>query len=334
MLDFIKSVSAIFLLTLSTFFWHSCQKDNALATKSNSLLEQQSTDREGLNCTQIKNAVYKSEGMLVFTDEQHFNDCIECLEQELEAYNDAYENQYPTATAEDLDLLDSINNFNEWQPLLDFEVSKSFVSLRATVEQQSQLWLNAQTGETINFDDDPDDICPILDDETRTLFNSDGYVKVGNNVVSKQDWEDVPEWDCCAFLNSTSYTFEYADDPYLYNRQVRAKIKIRSLPYKSSLKGKIKHYKKVGGKYKKRRADMRLLISGRPHDGNCRAALGAWSNFKGYKKRKVRRIKSHIWGEWREALVCENDPGYPTSRCGLGFFVDNESHGYALYLKN
>lgn len=37
-------------------------------------------------------------------------------------------------------------------------------------------------------------------------------------------------------------------------------------------------------------------------------------------------------GEW-QALVCENGPGYPTSKCGLGFLVDNESHGYAFYLK-
>lgn len=316
-----------------TFFWNACQKDNAPATNSNASPEQQTTARDGLNCTQIKNAVYKSEGMLVFTDEQHFHGCIECLEQELEAYNDAYESQYPTATAEQLDVLDSINNFNEWQPLADFEASKSFTSLRSIVEQQSNQWLDGQTGESINFDNDPDEICPIMDEETRSLFNSDGYVKIGNDVVSKQDWEDVPEWDCCAFLRSTKYTFDHDDDPYLFEREVRAKIKIKSGLVTSTLTGKIKHYKKVGNKYKKRRADMRLLIAGRPHDGNCRAALGAWSNFKGYKKRKVLKVKSRILDAWLEAFVCSDDPDYLTSRCGLGFFVDNDSHGYALYLK-
>lgn len=335
MLNYIKSTGTVLLVILAAFFWHSCQKDNAPATNSNASPEQQSTAREGLNCTQIKNAVYKSEGMLVFTDEQHFYDCIECLEQELKAYNDTYESQYPTATAEQLDVLDSINNFNEWQPLADFEASKSFISFRSIVEQQSNQWLDSQTGETINFDNDPDELCPIMDEETRALFNSDGNVKIGNEVVSKQKWADEAEsiWDCCAFRRSSKYTFRKSDDPYLFEREVRAKIKIISRPYQSTLKGKIKHYRKVGNKYKKRRADMRLLIGGRPHDGNCRTALGTWSNFEGYKKRKVRTLKSHIWGYWREALVCEDDPGYPNSRCGLGFFVDNDSHGYALYLK-
>lgn len=335
MLDFIKSVSTIFLLTLAAFSWHSCQKDNVLATKSNSAQEQQSGEREGLNCAQIKNAVYESEGMLVFTDEQHFHDCIECLEQELEAYNDAYEGQYPTATAEQLDFWDSLNNFNEWQPLLDFEASKSFVSLRSTVEQQSQLWLNAQTGETINFDNDPDDICPILDEETRTLFNSDGYVRIGNLVVSKQDWVDEPDapGSCCAWLRSTKHEFDHNDDPYLSNRKIVAKIHVRSGIIKSILKGKIKHYRKVGGTYKMRRADMRLFVKGIPFNGNCDELTYAWNAFKDYKKRKKRTVKAKLSSLWCEAFVCSQLETWPKKRSGLGFFVDNESHGYALYLK-
>ncbi|GAB4498816.1 MAG: hypothetical protein OHK0019_34790 [Saprospiraceae bacterium] len=221
-----KSLFLVLLFVLACFTVQSCLKESVPNGKETYEKENTVAYREGLNCPQIKSSVYQSEGKLVFSDYQHFYDCIECLEQDVEVYNDAYENQYPTATAEELDILDSINNFKEWQPLADFETSKSFTSLRSIVEQQSQVWLNAQYGETINFDNDPDELCPIIDEETRTLFNVDGYIKIGNEVVSMQDWADEAEtalWDCCAFYRSSKYTFDYADDPYLLNRQIRAK---------------------------------------------------------------------------------------------------------------
>lgn len=335
MLNFIKSTGAVLLVVLAALFGYSCQKDNAPATNSNASPEQQTTARDGLNCTQIKNAVYKSEGMLVFTDDQHFYDCIECLEQEIEAYNDAYESQYPTATTEQLDVLDSINNFNEWQPLADFETSKSFTSLRSIVEQQSDQWLDSQTSETINFDNDPDELCPIMDEETRTLFNSDGYVKIGNDVVSKQDWADAAEsiWDCCAFRRSSKYTFDANDHPTkLANRQVRAKVSVRSGLIKSTLKGKVKHYRKVGGKYKKRRADIRLGVQGIPFNGDCIEMPQNWFAWKGYKKRKTRRVKSRIWQLWREAIVCKDDERWWTRRSGLYFYIDSDDYQFRLYL--
>ena len=83
MINFIKSTGVVLLVALVAFFWHSCQKDNAPASSSKASPEQQSTAREGLNCTQIKNAVYKSEGMLVFTDEQHFTTALNALNRNL-----------------------------------------------------------------------------------------------------------------------------------------------------------------------------------------------------------------------------------------------------------
>lgn len=287
-------------------------------------------------CPQLKSTVYKSGGMLVFANQEHFERCVECLEAEVEAHSDAYESQYPTASLEQLDALDAINNFNEWQPLAQFEAQKSFSSLRAVVESQSQQWLNSQSAETINFDQDPDEICPIMDEETRTLFNASGYVRIGNQVISKEEWEDTSDaaafWDCCAFLRSTKYTYEFENTPFLFERKVRARIKVKSGLVVSTLKGKIKHYRKVNGSYKKKRAKMRLFVAGGTFDGECVGTIQGWSAFKNYKNRKTRSVKSRIWSLWREALVCRDDPRYSFSRSGLGFFVDDESHGFALYL--
>jgi rubrerythrin len=303
----------------------------------NSEKEQKAASDRTVNCPLIKSTVVKTDGKLVFTDRQHFEDCIECLEQEVEDYNDAYEAQYPVeTTAAQLDSLDDLYGFNEWQPLVQFESQKSFVSLRSIVEAQSNQWLSTQNSETINFDNDPDELCPIMDEVERSLFNADGLVKIGNDIVSIQENADqsMAIGDCCAWLKRTRQTFGYEQDPYLYDRRVVAKIKIRSYLIHSTLKASLKHYKIVDGKYKKRRANMKLSIFGigfMPE--TCQPSLQQWVKFKDYKKRRTRRIHDRRWLLQREAIVCPENTWYPTHRCRLSFFVDDDSHAYGLVLK-
>jgi nitrite reductase/ring-hydroxylating ferredoxin subunit len=326
-----STLSVVFsLVALCSFA--SCQKEKVV----NSEKEQEAASDRTVNCPLIKSNIVKTNGMLVFTDQRHFEDCIECLEQEVEDYNDTYEGQYPEATAGQLDSLDIVNGFNEWQPLVQFESQKSFVSLRSIVEAQSEQWLLAQNSETINFDNDPDELCPVMDEEERCLFNTDGLVKIGNNIVSIQNYgeQSMAIGDCCAWARKRKYTFDVNDDPYLVNRQLRAKIKVSSGVIVSKLKGKIKNYKKVSGSYKKRRADMRPLIGGIGFmQETCNPGLQVWSKFKNFKKRKTRKITARLWEVWREAIVCPSNTWYPTHRCSLSFFVDNETHGYLLPLQ-
>lgn len=139
-----STLSVVFSLVAICSF-ASCQKEKVV----NSEKEQKSVSDRTANCPLIKSTIVKTDGKSVFTDRQHFEDCIECLEQEVEDYNDTYESQYPEATAEQLDSLDIVNSFNEWQPLIQFENQKSLVSLRSIVEAQSEQWLSAQNSETI-----------------------------------------------------------------------------------------------------------------------------------------------------------------------------------------
>jgi hypothetical protein len=326
------STSALLLVT-ATFY--ACQKDKIVPTEQSAL--QTSDDRTppvNTDCPLIKSKVKNINGQLVFEDQMHFEKCIECLEQEVEAYNAAYESQYPFASAEQLDSLDDVNGFNEWQPLVDFAAEKGFNSLHSVVFNQSEQWLLAQNANTINFDNDPDETCPVMDEEERALFNASGFVRIGDNLVSIGQYAEpdaVP--DCCAWLKKRKYTFDVNDDPYLVNRQLRAKIKIKSGLVVSKLKGKVKHYKKVNGTYKKRRAPMRVTIVGRGMmPSNCNPSLQGWSNFKGYKNRKTRKVTARIWSLWREAVVCTDDPAFPFSACTFGFFVDNDANAYALTL--
>lgn len=335
MLRFLYALVAVLLLmTIHSFF--ACQKEKSVLPEQESLNASERTSEGSVNCPLIKSAIKNVNGQLVFADRQQFENCIQCLEQEVEAYNDAYENSYPNASAEQLDSLDEVNNFNEWQPLINFELEKGFTSLRSVVYSQSEQWLLAQNASTINFDNDPDELCPIMDEEERALFNVSGTVKIGSEIVTISQYGDqemaVP--DCCAWLRKKTTTFDANNDPYLFNRQIRAKIKVKSGIVVSKLKAKIKHYKKnSSGNYKKKRAPMRMVIAGGGMIPSvCTPGSQVWSNFVGYKKRKTRKVVARIWSLWREAMVCPANPFFPVSKCSTAFFVDNDSHAYGLTL--
>jgi hypothetical protein len=173
--------SLVFLFACFVFFY-SCEKETsanleAISQSSTNALylngPSNSNDIDSTECVLLKNAVYKSNGMLVFQDMRHFENCAICLEQEYEAYNDAYDAQYLETTPEQLDSIDIINNFNEWMPYTNFESLHSFSSLRAKIEDEIVQWLETPA-DVINFEDDPDESIPVMDESERTLLNEDG----------------------------------------------------------------------------------------------------------------------------------------------------------------
>jgi len=64
-----------------------------------------------------------------------------------------------------------------------------------------------------------------------------------------------------------------------------------------------------------------------------RPSLQVWTNFKDYKKRKKLKIHHRIWFIQREAIVCPDNSFFPTHRCRLAFFLDDDSHPYTLVLQ-
>jgi hypothetical protein len=335
--------SILFLLAigLAVNLVQSCKKTeaeqptNTEASQSDNSHPSNIVSERSFNCTLLKSDIVKQNGMLVFRDRQHYEECIQCLEKEVEDYNDAYVRRYPGATAAQLDALDDLNNFNDWEPLVQFEQEKSFTSLRSVVDAQNKQWLSNQFGETINFDESPDHNCPIQSVVERSFFNVNGSVKIGNDVINMDDSDEPESIDCCAFLKQTSFTFDLNNDPYLANRQVLCRIAVESGVVVSKLVGKTEHYRKVNGVYKLRRADMRQVIGGFGMDGsNCRPSIQPWFDSNDYEYRRIRHITARIWSLWREAVVCRSSQFFPTNRCSLVSFVDNESHVYGVILAN
>ncbi len=298
----------------------SCQKESTAPVTNNAHLsddlELAANPRDGFDyskCDSLKNAVTISEGYLVFSDEQHFWDCVTCLEYDYDLYNDNYEAQYPEATPEELDSVDIVNNFDQWQPYIDFEQSLNFSSLRAKIE--SEILAFEQIPDSLSDpSEDPDLSIPVLRESVRTLFNENGMAKIEADILSMSDWEEDPAlvWDDCAFYRKREFEFNQTHDPTLVNRKMTISIAVRSGLITSNLKGKYIFRKRINGKWKRKRANTKLLIWGRPYrdvsipneGSTCTPDFDrVWSKSKDWKKRKSRTATSSIWGYWREALV-------------------------------
>jgi hypothetical protein len=314
-----------------------CMKDSTTLQPKPNPISFSKTSTGALDCHSLLSKVLKRDTLLVFEDRKHFLDCSDCLQEFYETYSANYEAQYPTATAEQLEVIDSINRFYEWQPMLDFENSKSFTSLRQYIENQSNAWLATQSASTFDAEKDPDMQCTILDEATRALYNVNGFIQIGNDIVGVPIFSNPANlasdrFDDCAFLRSREADFDYNNSPLLANRKIAARIEVASGLVESDLKGKIIHYKKVNGGYEKRRANMSIRIAGVGMSGECTTTTDTWLKFEGNKNRRQMTVKNRIWMKWREAYVKENGDLWSISRCSVSFTFDEDAGAGVLFL--
>jgi hypothetical protein len=291
-----------------------------------------------VDCRATLSRVQKQDSVLMFTDRVHFLDCADCLDKLYEKYNDDYESLYPNATASELDSMDLQTNFNEWLPMIQFEQSLSFMSLRNRVATESDTWLNATPANLIDFTQNPDRLCPIIDEATRTLYNVNGFVKIGDLVEGMSRSADLQtgaasRFDDCAFYKSEEYDYDRNNTPLLEDRKLETRIQIRSGLLESDLKGKVTHFERnSNGKYKKKRATMSVRIAGVGMSGECSSTTDSWIAFDGPERRKTVDVKTRIWLKWREAHVKSESDTWPINRCGMSFNWEDKVTG-ALYLK-
>ncbi|MEO1257469.1 MAG: hypothetical protein AAFZ15_01685 [Bacteroidota bacterium] len=290
-------------------------------------------------CQDALGSITQSKGMLVFRDMEHFEICADCLDQQYEAFNDAYEANYPDTTPEELDEIDETTGFDEWEPYVVFESSLNHSSLRAKVERDIVAWLDTPA-DLLNWDDDPDELTPVMDESVRALLNEGGFAIVGRETISEEEWREENErsekfFDDCSFLRKTKDYFYESDSPALEGRRLKVKIKVKSGIVSSKLKGKTVHYKRKNGKWKRKRAHMRMVLNGPQQNGECNRRGFPWNDFhSSYKKRKSRKVKDKIWGTWREALTEDSSPRWPTERCRTGVFIDkNEGLFFPVFLR-
>jgi hypothetical protein len=174
-----KMKKVIYALFMGMFFFvTSCQKDVDLTESSASSA---SESKQGTPST-TQAAAFKvkvEDGMLVFSDIDHFKATLEYLEGQVKDYNQAFEKQH--SKLNDFDFTKALEqaNFNEFQPLIDFERTRDYISLRNVVEAQMPAWLSKPV---LDMNTYPRRVS-VIGQELRTLVNRDYKVKIGNEVL-------------------------------------------------------------------------------------------------------------------------------------------------------
>ncbi|MDZ4823024.1 MAG: hypothetical protein SH856_06160 [Flavobacteriales bacterium] len=109
----------------------------------------------------------------------HYIQVYNCLEQEYEEYNDAWEIQNSSLTEDAYNALCESINFDEDKPLIEFETNLSFSSFRAYLLQQELLWL-----ENTNPDlaADPDNLNFFDDAVMETLWSATMDISIGDSL--------------------------------------------------------------------------------------------------------------------------------------------------------
>lgn len=152
----------------------SCKKD-----EHSQLINEKAPDRSAMLRLCTVEAVTTCGGtILSFPNQAAFDAAYSCLEQEYEAHNTAFEQQYVNMNDEDYNNLIDQLGFDEEQTLADFENSVNFVSLRSVLNAQEQIWLN---NAVLDPNTDPWD--HIIDDPIyASLLSINGDVKIGNSI--------------------------------------------------------------------------------------------------------------------------------------------------------
>lgn len=259
------------------------------------------------------------------------------LDADNDAYNDDFDNQYGHLSEEELDEMDEQNEFDEFKTYKDFEaLFGGFCSKRAEIESVENTWLaNNFTGTNpddidLTFDEAENTIfnnnysykigndvyqltneglykngvlqdnggsSGILFNKTDFLFASlSGYA--GNRLAGPlvPGYEFFPiNWTICKSNKSKrSAPIEVSS-----TRRFIQKVAINATGVRTSIKGKIVHYKKKNGNWKRKKAEMAVGVSGPVYNLSC-ASLGSKSstnpNGAGYKKRKSLKTKSWEFG--------------------------------------
>lgn len=119
------------------------------------------------------------DGMLAFSDVEQFKTTLAYLESQVKKNNQAFTNQHPSLNDVDFTKALDAANFNEFQPLIDFEQKLAYTSLRNVVEAKMPEWLSKPILDMATY---PRRVS-VIGQELRTLVNKDYKVKIGGEIL-------------------------------------------------------------------------------------------------------------------------------------------------------
>lgn len=288
---------------------------------------------------------YEANGCILrFNSLEDINAVLDQLEAEYDEYNDDYESQYPNMSAEELDDMDEQNNFDEYKTYKDFEnMFNGFCSKRAEVEAAENTWLANNFSGTdpddidLTFDETENTIFNsnysfkvgndvyqltssgmyknglLLDDGGNAfILNRDNNLIYANMLNNRENRYSGPMFGNY-FSDSRSWLTDCKSNKrkrspaiIVGNHTFYQKVAINAIGVRTSIKGKVIHYKNG----KKKRYEMAVGVSGPVYNLSC-APIGNKSNTNpngaGYKKR--RKLKTKVFEEGKIWKTYINEVG-------------------------
>lgn len=187
-------------------------------------IQQKSESAEG--CDFAVHGIYFDNGvpansphnMLHFPSWDSFEATIDMLDAQVDAHEDSFVIPNDHLSEDDLNDLEESSGFEEDQPLIDFENSHEFKSLRSVLRAAEDDWLDQSDQPGWSYDDDPDNTALIFGTE-RTFYNPQNEVMICSYIFKKMvdglltiDISNVDATDALAMANEGSTAQEVMDE--------------------------------------------------------------------------------------------------------------------------
>lgn len=306
-----------FCLAITLIGVAGCQKERLTQNSSNKN-QFNSAAREGRDCYEGVEIV--CDHILKFTDMQQFQDVYNCLDQAYETWNDNFESLHSSLSDDDYNAYCDSVGFEDDQPLIDFESALNFYSYRKYMSGLETTWL-ANGADSAS---DPENGDVLEDDILATMFSYDQAVMINDTIywIDKNgNMYEVTNGDCNLLAqlqadpagvsaNNTRITIfpttttnsecrhwdgKGAWNPYATDKKYKWKMSFRYYPWGTSIKSKIKSYKKKSGNWKKWRTGLEVTPYGTHYDYNCSESASYYTDKQ--KRRKKLKDKIIWWGE-------------------------------------
>lgn len=315
---------SIFIISLFALIMTGCSKEKNIEPISNNA----PTDFSNVKVITYNNGLKTGITMLEFPCISVYERAISILNQQMKTYDSTFFVQYSNLSEEAYDAKQTEVGYNEQQPLIDAEMSLSFVnSMRQSYVAIENTWMSNTDLEMATY---PKKEYPFSFAEM-TLLNSSGEVKIGNALLklTKNGYLWITDGSFVTLsnynngdmsvlnlvtvktnLNESSGdcgSWKHEDQPHNYasNKKVIKHVHHHAYPWKVTESAEITSYKKPNNSWKKYAIDLGVQCQSYFKDNNCSASTQMSTEWKREHKKSIEKNNS-IWGSYL-GLRAENN---------------------------
>lgn len=332
---------SIFIISLFALILTGCSKEKNIEQISNNAR----TDFGNVKVITYNNGLKTGITMLEFPSINAYENALNSLNQQLNAYDSTFYAHYSNLSDEAYDAKQTEVGYNEQQPLIDAEMSMSFVnSMRQSYVAIDNAWMSNTDLDMATY---PKKEYPFSLAEM-TLLNSSGEVKIGDALLklTKNGYLWITDGNFSTLSNynngdmnvlelvtvktslnessaeCTSMEQENVPHYYATDKNVVRHVHHHSYPWKITESAEITSYKKSNNNWKRYAIDLGVQCVSYFKDNTCNPSTQKASEWK-RKHNKSIEENNTIWGSFlglraknnASAYGCYEYAGYTNSEC-------------------